>query len=676
MIIVDYQLGAENGITLIKKIRTLINYHNIPIIMITGQGNEKLVVEAISSGADDYLVKSNITPEKLSRSIENALYESFVKQEINEANFKQRLLSQISLKIRNSLDLPEILDTSVTEVRKFIGSERVLIYKISPPQNNVIIAESVDKDFTKTLGMNIKESFFESQANRDEYIHDCRQQIIDDISQAQISQCHRQLLESLEIKSIVSLPIVIQDQNNHSFLWGLLIIHYCKQPHFWQQSEIVFLHEIVLQIAIAVKQSLLVEEIQQQRDKANQATEAKSIFLANMSHEIRTPMNGILGMAELASLCDLNEPVKHYVEIIQSTGNNLLSLINSILDLSKLESGKINLKSEEFILEDLIQNVINLFQIILTQKNLPVSLDISGNLAKKYRGDSFRLQQILSNLISNAIKFTIENQGEIKIKVKSKSIIEVGGQSITSPLKPDQEIIYFEVEDTGIGISEENQDKLFLPFSQVESFTTKSFEGTGLGLSICQKLTELMGGKIGFKSELNQGSIFWFWVKLIPLTQVTTPEVVEQVNNTIEIKPNLDIINKTKVLIVEDNKVNQKVLKLQLKKIGYDSDIANHGKEALKLLEDNLSEYQFVLMDCQMPILDGYNTTIAIRQNQLTKNIVIIGLTAFAMEADKQKCLDAGMNAYLSKPCSIKNLQVVIQQQLNLAYNLTNLNNN
>ncbi len=675
IIVTDYMLPDLNGIELIKNYQTFKKSNTTCIILMTSFGNEKLVVDAFKNGVSDYLLKENILLNNFAQILKENFYKVRLASQLKEIQLQKNLLSKISLNIRKSLDLDDIIQTSVTEIKEYLLCDRVLIYRLNELGEGKIVAEAVNNPFFKSLGLNITDTFFEDSKNREEYIINCRKQIVNNVDEANLTPCHREILEQFQVKSIVTIPIIIDSVKNP--LWGVLVTHFCKEIHYWKNSEISFLNEVSLQITIAIQQGLLLAELKKQRDIAHQATEAKSSFLANMSHEIRTPMNGVVAMAEMLSFTNLTEEQKDYLSIIQSSGKSLLNLINDILDLSKLEAGKIELYLTEFILQDIVKEVTNLFNFTLKQKDLNLELDIRKDLPIKYLGDCQRLKQVLLNLIGNAVKFTAH--GKIKIiidkystflDIKTKPLFKEENQNHilskedlaqlntqTNP-KEDEIKLYFAIEDSGIGISSEDQKKLFLPFSQVENSTTKTFQGTGLGLSICKKLVELMGGNIGIESNIDQGSTFWFTVNLKSLNDLSAESLQsENQENIMETKV---ITKQEKILLVEDNKVNQIVVKHQLRKIGYQCDIAENGQMALDLLQEK--SYDLIFMDCQMPILDGYDATRAIRQNDQTKDLIIIGLTAFAMETDKEKCIDAGMNSYLSKPCSVNEIEIIIEK--------------
>lgn len=372
--------------------------------------------------------------------------------------------------------------------------------------------------------------------------------------------------------------------------------------------------------------------------KAEDAERAKSLFLANMSHEIRTPMNGIIGMAELLQESLNKKEDIEKLDIIKSCSYSLLDILNDILDLSKIEAGKINFEFIDFNLQDLVKEQVAIFSAASHKKGLTFEFEIEEQLPQFINTDQVRLRQIINNLLSNAIKFT--EKGNIFLGVSLK---DDHGSDMT---------IEFKVKDSGIGISEDEAGNLFQDFTQADNSTTRRFGGTGLGLSICKKLVNRLEGDISVHSRLGKGAEFTFYIKCKSGKSDTRLRDINKKPSRVQSYSHL------KVLVVEDNIINQKVVGGFLKKFGIHADFAGNGLECLSTVEKNT--YDMIFMDCHMPQMDGFEATRALTTLLGDQRPIIVALTASSMKEDIDKCFEVGMDSFLSKPLTSSSLEEVL----------------
>jgi PAS domain S-box-containing protein len=588
---------------------------------------------------------------------------------------QEGLLREITQRIRQSLELPTIFATACEEIRRLLQADRVGIFQFTDTPNfnrGQFVAESVAAAFDSITHIPVQDHCFGN--NYAALYRRGRFLVSDDIYQQHMTTCHTDILARFAVHACVVMPLLCGDQ-----LWGLLCVHQCSGPRHWQPYEVDLLQKLAIQMAIAIQQANIHEQLQrelQERQQAQtqltarnqelaisnqklaQATRMKDEFLANMSHEIRTPMNAIIGMAQLALETALTPKQQNYVTKIDRAAQALLRIINDILDFSKVEAGKLALEHIPFCLQQTITDLIDVLQQPATDKGLTLEYQLAPQLPVALLGDPLRLGQVLTNLVSNAIKFT--DRGSVRLTVEWLS------------QQRDTAVLHFAVQDTGIGLSPEQQASLFQSFTQADASTTRRYGGTGLGLAISKQLVTLMQGDIGVESTLGEGSRFWFTATFDldpsppephPVVDLPPPELA-----TAALPPSArspQRLAEAHILVVEDNAINQELMVELLSLAGAKVAVADNGQVAVDLLASaNASTYNLVLMDCQMPVMDGYEATRRIRALPQGQTLPIIAMTANAMARDRQRCLQAGMNDYLTKPVSQKTLYDTLAQWL------------
>ena len=603
---------------------------------------------------------------------------------------RERLVDAIQERIRSSLNLEEVMTMAVQEVRQFLSTDRTVIYRFNPDWSGFIAVESVAVGRMPILGIDIDDSCF-----RERYVSVYEQghiRAIDNIYTAGISECHINLLSQFEIKANLVVPI-LQGEN----LWGLLIAHHCHSQRNWNYSEIESLKQISVQLGIAIQQSILFEQakteiadrklaetaLQKAVVAADTANRAKSEFLSSMSHELRTPLNAILGFSQvMARDSSLNNQHQQHLEIINRAGEHLLSLINDILEMSKIEAGRSQLNQSSFNLIRLLETLEEMFRLKAKSKKLQLNFEVVDGVPHFVNGDEGKLRQILINLVGNAIKFT--EMGSVTLRVKKNVEESLAVETTAIQTKPafagsDQSAqadfdcvdansirpvflrLQFEIEDTGPGIAAAEMNKLFEPFEQTKT-GHKSQQGTGLGLSISRKFVQMMGGDITISSIPSLGSKFAFELE-IRLADPTDVKMVKPQKKVIGLAPNQP---EYRILVVDDRPDNCLLIVRLLSPLGILVREARNGQEAIAVWED--WQPHLIWMDMQMPVMNGYEATRQIKAHPLGKQTAIVALTASAFEEERTTILAAGCDDFMRKPFEAKILFAKLEELLGVRY--------
>ena len=575
-------------------------------------------------------------------------------------------------KIGVTVDIYEICNIIIDVVVEHIPSKRASIMLYEDGREKLVVQAShgMPSELGQHPSINLKESIVQ------EVMRDGKPLLIDDLRD------HPHLKEYIrpgvyETSSILSVPLLSADAMFRQEVVGTInLSDKLDEKRHYTSMDLKLLTALASQLGVAIKRAQLFEDLKRsergleekikertlqleesnrelavinnelkiKRIEAEAANSAKSAFLANMSHEIRTPMNAILGLTGLAMDMATNSEQRDYLSMVKQASESLLTIINDILDFSKIEAGRLDLECIDFTLEETIKGVLDTFSFQSRKKGLLLQKRIAPDVHEVLKGDPMRLRQVLLNIVGNAMKFT--DKGSILLEVKDS-----GEGTADAPM------LLFSVSDTGIGIPVDKRDKIFKSFSQADSSTSRKYGGTGLGLTISVNLVKMMGGRIWVESEAGKGSTFHFTARL----PAGDPEkVVNVASESLLPSP----VRPLRILLAEDNPLNQILAVRLLEKHGHAVTIAENGKEALSILSEK--EFDVILMDAQMPEMDGYETTKSIRSGVdiLNTNIPIIAMTANVMEGDREACLAAGMDDYVSKPIRVLDLMSALGRQV------------
>lgn len=572
----------------------------------------------------------------------------------SEAAIKQRDgILQASARANNTLlttsNFGEAIETAIADIGRALGAERVHVFEILDRSLETLFSFNCSVEWSKNSHVpTLLKQHQPIEGPFEEYFPGWYEQMHTDgaialTAQPQLDRDAVSVLRHLDCQAILAIPMWIRGKLN-----GFLSIEYCTKPHTWNQSEI----NAVRVLASSISGLILIEENQRAlkiaRDRASAASVAKGEFLSVMSHEIRTPMNAILGYADLLSQTDLSELQSEQTSIIRRSGKALLALINNILDYSKIEANVLELESEQFDLEQLVCEALEGVLYQAKDKGLEVDFKIDSAVGEFYIGDPHRLKQILINLANNAVKFT--NQGSVQIHVQLSDCTHKGSY----------DRLRFKVIDTGCGIEPNALQKIFEPFLQEDSSTTRRYGGTGLGLAISQRLVERMDGSLRAESTLGKGSTFLFEIEL------QRPEQAKATRNLFSnsqsqtglVSPDFAKRHPLTILLCEDDDDNRWMINELLQQMGYQPQLATDATEASQQLFKH--RFDVILLDVRLPEQSGIELTKAIRSGDLHPRLTqqyIIAVTAFAMQEDREDCLAAGMNDYLRKPIEIEELK-------------------
>ncbi|HEY9633144.1 MAG TPA: response regulator [Coleofasciculaceae cyanobacterium] len=600
-----------------------------------------------------------------------------VEEALRESALREQALFKMIQRMRQTLNMDTIFSATTEELRQFLKCDRVAIYRFNPDWSGDFVSESVASGWKALLtehnndshltedslddeNCRVKTLEIENDLVQDTYLQETQggaysrgasYLYVTDIYQAGFDPCYINLLERLQARAYISVPIFCRNK-----LWGLLASYQNSGSRQWEAAEINIVVQIGTQLGVALQQAELLAQTQRQaaqlkeaKESAEVANRAKSQFLANMSHELRTPLNAILGFTQVMNHdASLSNDQRQYLSIIMRSGEHLLELINDILEMSKIEAGRITFNENSFDLYCLLNSLEEMLQIRAQSKGLRLMFERTPDVPQHVQTDEGKLRQVLINLLDNAIKFT--ESGSVRLRVEianSQLLIPNSREEATSnqqlAISYEQLALNFEVSDTGPGIAPEELDSLFEAFTQT-AIGRQSQQGTGLGLPISRKFVQLMGGDITVSSTLGRGATFTFDIK-IKLAQASDIQTIQATGRVISLAPDSQ---EYRILVVEDKRTNRLLLVKLLTAVGFQVHEAENGQEAVALWES--WEPHLILMDMRMPVMDGYEATKQIKSHLQGHETVIIALTASAFEEQRTAILSVGCNDFIRKP--------------------------
>jgi len=639
LVLLDYSLPGFDGLSALALSQQ--RFPDIPVIIVSGAIGEEVAIETLKAGATDYVLKQRLT--RLGFVIQRALQEAEQRTERKRA---EDALRQSEERFRLLVDGVKDYAIFMVDPEGYVTSWNAGAERIKGWTADEILGKHISCFYLpeavaagqpeRALELASQTGQFEEEGYRvrkDGEVFWANTLITAIHNETGQLRGFAKVTRDITERKLMEMELrKARDELERR-------VHERTAELSQAKEELEIINE---ELQSEIKQhEQLEKELVKTKESAEAAVEAKAAFLANMSHELRTPMNAVIGYSSLLLDDSLTPEQRDFVEGIRKGGEALLSIINDILDFSRAEKDKIELEHQLLSLKRCIDESLDVVALQAEQKGLNLAYTISYGTPDTMFGDPGRIRQILVNLLSNAVKFT--DKGEVSVSVSSQA------------LEGNKHQIAFAVKDTGIGMPQDKMDRLFKPFTQLEYVISRKRDGAGLGLAICKELVELMGGEIWAESEEGKGSTLYFtiWAEMVPGKQLDLGE-----KDRPAAYETLSVRKPMSILVAEDNPSNQKVLVRMLKRMGYRPDAVADGKEVIQSLE--LRPYDLIFMDVRMPEMDGITATKVIRRLQPNGGPKIIAITAYALEGDREMCLEAGMDDYLSKPVQEKQLAAIL----------------